>query len=348
MPTPESIREAYDRGDPAVRDVGRYVRETLEPYCRAQKYLFTDRFKTKESLTEKLEGGRIDAWSKIDDLYACTIVVPVATHEAGVLRKLTTSFDQVDSRTRAATKKAPDVFRFDGTRWYGKLRSEATQTRQPGVGDLTFEVQVITAFEYAWIAVTHDLVYKSDSVDWRRQRLAAQLKAAVEQVEVLIGAFETASDAVAVSAWPETDAKSAIIERFKLLVADGSVPESILPTSWRRFADNVFALVVSYEKSRYKVPAAVDKLLGVMETELRQASPTVLPNSGTLFQYVVSVVAREDTDGSIAEFTLVPSRELSDLYGVVSNLPRAFTFDGVSATSGLGAASQKASGDTAS
>jgi hypothetical protein len=64
-------------------------------------------------------------------------------------------------------------------------------------GGQLFGVQVVTAFEYAWIAATHDLVHKSDDVDWRRLRLAAQpKKAAVKQIEVLIAAFDPASPAI--------------------------------------------------------------------------------------------------------------------------------------------------------
>jgi hypothetical protein len=324
---PESVRQAFARVEPLLQEVGRYVRETLEPYCRKQGYIFIDRQKTVESLAEKLEGGRIPRWSKLDDLYACTVVVPTAPHEEGVLRKLDASFERDRVRTRSDARKAPDVFRFDGARWYGRLAEESAAERQPGTGDQLFEVQVVTAFEYAWIAVTHDLVYKDDTVDWRRLRLAAQLKAAVEQIEVLIGAFDTASGVVQESPWPETETKTLIVDRCKLLVTDGQIPETLTPESWRRFADNTFALVRTYERDSYRVGEAVAELLATIETDLRGADPLELPLSGSLFQYVVSVVAREDTRGSLENFVVVPSRELSDLYGL-TDVPKPFVFDG--------------------
>lgn len=76
-------------------------------------------------------------------------------------------------------------------------------------------------------------------------------------------------------------------------------------------------------------------LAGVAPQRFRNAShvgsstATELPVSGTLFQYVVSVVAREDTDGDLSRFTVVPSRELTDFYNV-KDLPRPFVFDGQS------------------
>lgn len=326
MSDPESLRRAYERQRPLVDDVARHVGSTLERYCKENGYLFRERTKELTSLVEKLEGGRVLRWSEVDDLYACTVVVPVREHEEKVLRKLDSSFAMKEVRSRAASKKAPDVFRFDGTRWYGRISEAAASTRQQGVGDVIFEVQVVTAFEHAWIAVTHDLVYKADAVDWRQQRLAAQLKAAVEQVEVLISAFESASDAVLLSPWPEVEAKGLIVERFKRLAGDGLIPETILPASWRRFSDNVYSLVKSYARDPEKLPAAVESLISTVEGDLLGADPYRLPQSGTLFQYVVSVVGRQGTDGSLAKFRVVPSRELVDLYEIGA-LARQFEFD---------------------
>lgn len=337
MSDPESLRQAFDRIQPLVDDVARHVGDTLERYCKDHGYLFRGRAKELTSLVEKLEGGRVDRWSDIDDLYACTIVVPVREHEDKVLRKLDSSFAPMEVKSRSGSKKAPDVFRFDGTRWYGRISDAAATTRQPGTGDVIFEVQVVTAFEYAWLAVTHDLVYKGDTADWRQQRLAAQLKAAVEQVEVLISAFESASDAILLSPWPQTEATALIVERFKRLAADGLLPETILPASWRRFGDNVYVLVKSYERNPDKILDAVAALLTTIEGDLLGAVPTQLPNSGTLFQYVLSVVNRPDTEGSLARFRVVPSRELPDLYGV-QDFVREFIFDGnavVTADSGV-------------
>lgn len=328
MPEPESVRQAFERTEPPLGDVARYVRDTLDQYCRDRKYLFSERTKTSESLAEKLESGRFHRWSKLDDLYACTVVVPVQDHEDRVIRHLDAVFDRKTIRNRDATSKAPDVFRFDGTRWYGTIPSTAAAERQPGADEIIFEVQVVTAFEYAWMAVTHDLVYKADEVDWRQLRLAAQLKAAVEQVEVLIAAFDSASSVVRESPWSETTSKSAIVTRFKTLADDGHIPATLEPSSWRRFADNVFSLVSSYTPDRRKVEEAVQSLLDKVETELRTPTGFSLPNSGTLFQFVVHVVAANGSGGNLESFVVVPSGELRDFYQV-GDLPKPFRFDGL-------------------
>ncbi|MGI5252499.1 hypothetical protein [Actinacidiphila glaucinigra] len=313
--------------EPLVEAVAEYVRQTLRVYCQRSGYLFFDRVKKVESLSEKLEGGRIRKWSDIDDLYACTIVVPTAGHEPGVLRKLDACFNRINIRSRGTAKKAPEVFRFDTTRYYAQLPESAAEERAPGIERVTFEVQIATVFEYAWSTVTHDLVYKGDRVDWKKQRLAAQLKAAVEQIEMIIGAFEQVSIAVPESEWPEVATKDSIVERFQELIADGVISPSLAPVSWRRFADNVFALVASYTPNTYARAAAVNSLLDEFAKSWRQPDAPPCPESGSLFQMVLGHVGRSDTVGTLENHTVVNSIEIRDFYGL-EQLSREFTFDG--------------------
>jgi len=329
MPEPESVRRAFSRVQPLVEEVGRYVRDTLEPYCRSHNYLFADRLKTVGSLAEKLESGRYRAWSAVDDLYACTIVVPVWSHAPGVKKKLAAAFKVSRVVSRETVEKPPESFRFDGLRWYGTLEDDLAGERQPGLAEVVFEVQVVTAFEYAWIAVTHDLVYKADTVDWRRMRLAAQLKASVEQIEALIVAFDSVSNAIVISPWPESDTKGSIVTRFSALFEQGLIPETLRPLSWRRLADNILALVKSFERDRSKVGKAVEALIGSIEADFYGEPPLALPTTGTLFQYVESIVARPGTPGNLTKFTVVPSRELTDFYGAPA-ISTPFVFDGLS------------------
>ncbi|MFD3340040.1 hypothetical protein ACFWVW_13035 [Streptomyces anthocyanicus] len=326
MPIPQSVSNAYSQVEPLLKAVSEYVEQTLRTYCDRSGYLFFDRIKKVESLSEKLEGGRIAKWSEIDDLYACTIVVPTTSHEPGVIRKLDACFARVSMRSRGTTKKAPEVFRFDTTRYYARLSEGAAAERAPGIESVTFEVQIATAFEYAWSTVTHDLVYKGDRVDWKKQRLAAQLKAAVEQIEMIIGAFDQVSGAVPESEWPEIAAKDSIVERFQELIADGVIASNLTPVSWRRFADNVSALVASYTPNNYARPSAIDALLVEFATAWRQPSAPPCPESGSLFQMVLGHVGKPDTVGSLDKYTVVNSVEMRDFYSL-ENVGREFKFD---------------------
>ncbi|MFI5892977.1 hypothetical protein ACIA5D_22980 [Actinoplanes sp. NPDC051513] len=325
MPAPERLRLEYEKASPLLRELQAYVARTLRPYCDSEKYIFLDRVKDLESLSEKLESGRYSSWSDLDDLYACTIVIPVPSHEAEVLDRLRRSFQEVNLRDRSIAKKAPEVFRFDGLRWYGRMNSEAAAARQPGMATITFEVQVLTAFEHALSLVTHDLVYKADNADWKRLRLAAQLKAAVEQIELIIVAFDQAADSVRVSPWPEMEAKERLISGFKNFFALDLISEVLVPASWRRFADNTYDLIRSYERDPNKLPSSVDDLLSACESRLQDSSLPGPPISGSLFRYVLSVVNSPAIRGNLNKFVIVDSSDLAELYGIKS-VPRRFTF----------------------
>jgi ppGpp synthetase/RelA/SpoT-type nucleotidyltranferase len=325
MPPPELLRAQFSRYEGLLSELQLYVRESLRTYCDEHHFPFLDRLKSVESLSEKLESGRFKSWEALDDLYACTVVVPVESQCDAVVEALSERFEEVRSRGRHSVPKAPEVFRYDGLRWYGKIRPEVAAVRQPGLGDIVFEVQVLTVFEHAWTTVSHALVYKSDDADWRRDRLSAQLKAAVEQAEMIIAAFEGASASMPSSQWPELECRQSVIDTFMQLDRENHVPVTLVPESWRRFADNVYALVGSYERSRGKVPAAVYRLIEVIKADFERDTPYELPVSGSLFQYVVSVVNRPGTDGNLDSFPVVHSSELVSLYGVES-VRRPFEF----------------------
>lgn len=334
MPVPQRIINSYGQVEPILESIAEYVSQTLRAYCEKSEYLFYGRIKKVDSLSEKLESGRIKRWSDIDDLYACTIVIPTANHEAGVLRKLDACFTRSSVRSRGTAKKAPEVFRFDTTRYYARLSKGAAAERVPGIDQITFEVQIATVFEYAWSTVTHDLVYKGDRVDWSKQRLAAQLKAAVEQIEMIIGAFDQVSDAVPVSAWPEIAAKDSIVARFQELISDGVISSNLAPASWRRFADNVFALVSSYTHNNHARPAAVSSLLDEFATTWRQPDASPCPESGSLFQMVIGHVGQSGTVGSLDTYAVVNSTEIRDFYGI-DTLRSEFEFDGDNGLQGI-------------
>ncbi|WP_419706859.1 hypothetical protein [Promicromonospora sp. NFX87] len=328
MAVPESVRAAHSRVAPLLAELQRYVEASIRPFATERGFLFTDRIKSVESLAEKLESGRFDAWSEVNDLYACTIVVPISEHELTVVEHLDSVFTRLDLKSRSTTQKAPDVFRFDGLRWYGRMREDVTEFRQPGLDQVTFEVQVITALEWAWTQVTHNLVYKGEHADWKHQRMAAHLKATIEQAELLVLAYDSTSEVVNPSPDPLTDSAGLVARRFHELSKQGAVPEALIPDSWKRFAENFVSLIKSYRPT--DLVAEVERVIAAVEEELADTSR--VPASGTLFQIVLAYVARSDTPGHIRRFSVVRSRELTDIHGV-RDVPRAFRFDGLASGS---------------
>lgn len=68
---------------------------------------------------------------------------------------------------------------------------------------------------------THALSYKTPVVTWERLRLASQLKAAVEQLDIMILGFEDAVLNIEVSKWPVVDAQRKIADTFNAIITGG-------------------------------------------------------------------------------------------------------------------------------
>ncbi len=327
MAVPTAVIRAYSLSETALLALARYVNATLAPWCDERGYALLVRVKTVVSVSEKLESGRFRRWSEVDDLLACSIVVPTAAHEEAVREFLDRVFVRVGVKDRNSSPKPPDVFRFDSTRYTATVSENGARGLPPGAEALRFEVQIRTVFEHAWSVVTHDLVYKADDVDWRRLRLGAYLKAVVEQIDNMVAGFESNIDFVMPGRDAGTEARQRVVEVFKRLLEDGAITAELAPESWRRFADNVYALVASYSP-RPDTARRVKELCVAVDAHLRGTSLAADFHSGSLFQAVVGlIVAGIVPSASVSRFTVVESSELRDLYGV-GTVPKAFIFDG--------------------
>jgi ppGpp synthetase/RelA/SpoT-type nucleotidyltranferase len=148
MITPTAIRNKYISLERYLTRLRTMVRDTLQPFVDRNGYAIVSRIKSLESLTEKLESGRYKGWAELDDLVAFTVVVPTLSDEATALNFLSSVFETVSLKARGATNKAPDVFRFDGTRFIARLTPSGTPGRE-NLEAITFEVQIRSAFEHA-------------------------------------------------------------------------------------------------------------------------------------------------------------------------------------------------------
>ncbi len=190
---PSVLKRKYDEYKPLVEKVAKKVKQTLSKFCEDRpKYAFISRIKTIESLAEKIETGRFAKWSDLDDLFACTVIIPTLSHEKVVKEFCQKAFKITRIVKRGQNQKSPDIFRFDSTRIYAQLRNneDIVPDNELSIYKIIFEIQIQSAFEHAWLVSTHDIVYKSSDIDWRKLRLAAQIKATFEQLDMLILAFE--------------------------------------------------------------------------------------------------------------------------------------------------------------
>jgi len=292
MIIPAILSQKYENYRTIVDLAAKSAKTTLQNYCDKTGYAFASRIKTIESLAEKIESGRYKSWSELDDLFACTIIVPTLSHEEDVSKFCKSVFKVINTTKRGQVKKSPDVFRFDSTRIRAKLlKPEGLEiAEQPNIYDVIFEIQIKTAFEHAWSVSTHDLVYKGPDVDWKRQRLAAQVKATVEQLDTLILAFNDTLPHISESPWPEIKAKQKISIRMKKFCEKAYIPSECLPKDLSRFCDNLYILLqsVNFEE---KVGLALDAI----ETEIAKKSNIELfPRSISLLQYFLAILIKRN------------------------------------------------------
>lgn len=322
-----AVHRCYKNDQDQLAVIAERVGDILRRYCNDNGYPFVGREKTPASISEKVESGRFSCWSKIDDLYACTIVIPTLRQEASVLKFLRERFLERATKARGSTMKSPDVFRFDATRFIGSLRPPPGVDASERLYVIQFEVQIRTAFEHAWSAATHELVYKSGTVDWKRMRMAAQLKAAVEQLDTLVLAFESSAELITEHPSPDIAAKVAVVAKFQSLLNQGVIPSDSEPKDWSRFADNFAALVRAGSRgARQALPARTDAALDIVAGEMRKLGKS-FPRSISLFQLVLGLLTEADfLQLPLQDYSAVVTSELTDLYPRAKLIPSPFDF----------------------
>ena len=149
MIVPAAVRHKHDTVLPYINQASIRVKDIVLTYCERQGFAYVGRLKETESLAEKIETGRFKTWSSLDDLFACCVVIPTPGDEDDVLAHLRASFVEVTCRSRATSAKDPSVFRFDATRFVGRLKPDSVPAASDDLLSVNFEIQVRTAFEHA-------------------------------------------------------------------------------------------------------------------------------------------------------------------------------------------------------
>lgn len=331
MIVPGIVARKYSNEQHYVRAVSERVKDILSHHTEVLGMPFLGRIKDMESLTEKLESGRFRKWTDIDDLYACAVVMPTLQSESVILEFLQERFDTVQVRKRGSSLKDPSVFRFDATRFIGRLKADERLPEDSPLRLVNFEVQLRSAFEHAWSAATHQLTYKPDQIDWRRLRLAAQLKASVEQLDQVLIGFDLAADAVAEHKWPEIESKKLIEKFFRERFCDGHFPEEVAPASWGRFCDNFYSLILAtsetFVKDKDKERLTRD-ILHKLSEALLSAGPEAMPRSLTLTQYSLGLLAENNIITTpFARLTPLLTDDLFTMHPATRGLAPGFDFE---------------------
>lgn len=347
MIVPRRVAHEYDKSYLYIRELSARVKESVSKFCEENGFLFEGRIKSVESISEKIETGRFPQWAFLDDLYACTIIIPLNSDEPKVLEFLQRTFTQKKLIKRGNVSKSPDSFRFDATRFVGQLRPTnlGINQGQEQLFNYLFEVQVKSILEYAWSKTTHALTYKSKTISWKRLRLASQLKASVEQLDMLISMFDTLTEEdnfVPGFSYTIND-RIKIQKVFENALAKNIIPTECFPKDLSRLSENVYRIVQAFQGEKptgqsEKKLKYLDRALQVLNDALDEQNVKTFPRSISLMQWSFGVIIThikeinnsatiDDVNQFLSDYKALITDELVILFPEAANISGRFVFD---------------------
>ena len=230
------VRDLHAECDALYQRLAKDVQERLKPRVEARRWFFISRVKQLESYALKLETGRVENPRRPEDFFACTIVVNKLSEIEDAERLVYSIYGALERRPPIdhETHKASSSFAFDDLRLY-VVQPESTTGKDADLDGLPFEVQIKTILQHAWSMATHDLIYKTDSVSWARERIAFQVKAMLEHAEIAIAEANRLADTPAVAKRDKST-----IETLKLIEEIGRIwTDDNLPADRKRLAEAI-------------------------------------------------------------------------------------------------------------
>ena len=276
MKIPASVRNAFEDQEAKYNRLKDVV-DTAVMSFRRPRWHYESRVKALQSFALKLESGRFKPGA-LEDFFACTIVVANLAEVAEAEQLVGQRFKVLARRPKqpGQTHKRPDSFPFDDLRLYVALPPDPALPPSDLIG-VRFEFQVKTFLQHAWSIATHDLVYKSDDVNWSKERIAFQTRAMLEHAEVSIQEAETLAASVALA---KEDAPTKLLKDGIALLRRHWSPEE-LPADVRRLATNVLALI---DGLKVNLPR-LDEIL-IAGKVASGSHPANLSPYGTVVQYL--------------------------------------------------------------
>ncbi len=268
MKIAKAIRDAYNLAKGEYERLAEEVCAKLEPEVSSKGWFFISRVKQLESFALKIETGRVDNPRRMEDFFACTIIVPTLL-QVSVAEQFLENIYEVDTRRpsndETTHKKASD-FVFDDLRLYLKRRDAATG-RNDDLDGVIFEVQIKTILQHAWGIASHDLIYKTDNVSWPKERIAFQVKAMLEHAEIAIAEAERLADSPAIS---KKDQETASTLGIIHVIRAFWTPER-LPRDIKRLAESILLVMKTCDINSNELEAVLTKekqRIGVLPTNL--------------------------------------------------------------------------------
>ena len=280
MKVAASVRRLYDD----QVEINRRLKERVDDLMRSfkdQRWHYESRIKSLQSFALKIESGRFADPARLEDFFACTLVVANISEieEAEALIRERFTVMRRRPNTAAFTHKATDEFPFDDLRLYVEV-ADAPTLPPSGLTGVPFEVQIKTFLQHAWSIATHELMYKADDVNWSKERIAYQIKAMLEHAELSILEAEALSGSSAVA--KENKRTAGLRSVISLVKSQWGSDE--LPADVRRLAENITSVIDAMKLD----VARLDAIMADGKAAGGGAHPANLSPFGTVVHYLLS------------------------------------------------------------
>lgn len=236
----KSIQELYNKKNEFYK-ILKLKADTLINSQKDERWHYESRIKKIESFSMKIETGRFNQNQIFEDFFAATIVVKNLNEIKSAEKLLKNNFVIHERKPYSInfTHKDSFSFPFDDLRLYISLKDNQTGEFAQNIYELKFEVQIKTFLQHAWTIATHDLIYKSDKINWAKERVAYQVKASLEQAEITISGIEE------LSKLSELDKENKEVKKINQLISIilAHWEEEDLPSDRRRLAQNILGFI---------------------------------------------------------------------------------------------------------
>ena len=191
--------------------------------------------------------------------------VPNLRYVEDAVNLVSACYEVFDKKPGETVKSRPTDFSFNSIRMNCRLKRGIIDNY---LDSCVFEVQVKTLLEHACSKATHDFSYKGGTVSWSRERLAAQIKAVLDNADLSILEMES------LSCSNFLDKRNQSYEKMKSIVLFirtewGSASEKIMPHDLKRLAEVTANLLSASNLDVKSLKDAVQK-----ETDLGRGKHT--------------------------------------------------------------------------
>jgi ppGpp synthetase/RelA/SpoT-type nucleotidyltranferase len=291
MKVSKALRDTFNAAQDRYLRLSAEVRDLLFSQLEERRWFHTSRVKELESFALKVETGRVPDPSQLEDFFGFTIIVPTLGDITAAEIMVSELFDVFERRPPAddRTSKLSSDFRFDDLRLY-VCRRPLASGKNPDLDGAKFEIQIKTILQHAWSIATHDLIYKTDTVSWPKERIAYQVKAMLEHAEIAISEATRLADSPGVA--KKNDRTTDILRLIEQI--EQVWPGEALPANRKRLAENVLDVLKAADLQP-------DRLIDLIDAERRRIG--ILPSNLSPYSFVVQALLNSTVADFRAKFS---------------------------------------------